>query len=290
VSAVINARYDLAVDLALEAGALAVDTRRNLGALEQKDPMDFATRADHAVEDLIRRRVAARFGDAVIGEEDGGAPAPLVWVVDPIDGTNNYIHGASRWCVSIALLVDSVVEIGVIHAPDERRLFVARRGRGAVLNGAAIGVSHLRHGASPVVETGWSPRRPMEEYNTLLSRLIADNIEFRRLGSGALGMADVAAGLTDGYVELHINAWDVLAGLVLVKEAGGWASDFLVNDGLRVGNPILACTPEIAPRLRAVTLGVGSERLSPARGNARPMLEEAKVLAKSNRQSGTSNC
>jgi myo-inositol-1(or 4)-monophosphatase len=94
----------------------------------------------------------------------------------------------------------------------------------------------------------------MEEYNTLLSRLIADNIEFRRLGSGALGMADVAAGLVDGYVELHINAWDVLAGLVLVKEAGGWASDFLVNDGLRLGNPILACTPEIAPRLRAVTL------------------------------------
>jgi myo-inositol-1(or 4)-monophosphatase len=249
-------RYDFAIALAEEAGRLAADARVGLGALEAKHPMDYATRADHAVEALIRQRVADRFGDAVIGEEDGGTPASVVWVVDPIDGTVNYIHGSSRWCVSIGLLVDGEPEIGVIRAPDERRLFAARRGRGAFVNGAPIGVSGLRHGATPVVEAGWSPRRPLTAYVALLDRLIADDIEFRRLGSGALGLADVACGRVDGYVELHINAWDVLAGLVLVREAGGWCDDFLVGDGLTKGNPVLVCTPEIAPRLRAAIAGL----------------------------------
>lgn len=251
MSAALAARLDFAVDLAREAGALALIARRNLGALEAKDPMDYATRADHDVEALIRTRVAERFGDAVIGEEDGGAPASLVWVVDPIDGTTNFIHGTPRWCVSIGLLVEGVPEIGVINAPDEGRLFAARNGHGVVLNGGRISVSGLRHGASPVVETGWSPRRPLAAYTALVSHLIADGIEFRRHGSGALGMADVACGQNDGYLEMHINAWDVLAGIVLVREAGGWINGFLEHDGLLKGNPIVACTPEISDRLMA---------------------------------------
>jgi myo-inositol-1(or 4)-monophosphatase len=245
----LSARHDFAIELAREAGALASDMREALGALEAKKPMDYATEADHAVEALIRKRIGDRFGDPVIGEEDGGAPADLVWVVDPIDGTVNYIHGAPRWCVSIALVAAGEIEIGVINAPDERRLFSARRGHGALLNGAPMHVSNLRHGASPVVELGWSPRRPIERYGALIQRLIGDGIEFRRLGSGALGVADTAAGLNDGYVELHINAWDVLAGMVLVREAGGWTNDFLASDGLVNGNLIAVCTPEISSRL-----------------------------------------
>jgi len=252
VSGPIGERLEFAIGLAREAGALAANARRNLGALEAKEPMDYATAADHAVEALIRERVAARFGDAVIGEEDGGTPADLVWVVDPIDGTTNYIHGTPRWCVSIGLMAAGQPELGVINAPDEGRLFSARRGHGAWLNGARISVSGLRHGASPVVETGWSPRRPLEAYHRMTGRLISDGIEFRRLGAGALGMADVAAGRGDGYLELHINAWDVLAGIVLVREAGGWVSDFLAEHGLVRGNPIVACTPEIAERLQAI--------------------------------------
>jgi myo-inositol-1(or 4)-monophosphatase len=245
------ARHDFAVDLAREAGTLASEMRRGLGSLEAKQPMDYATRADHAVEALIRRRIGERFGDAVIGEEDGGASADLVWVVDPIDGTVNYIHRMPRWCVSIALVADGDVVSGVINAPDEGRLFAARQGAGAFLNGARASVSHLRHGASPLVELGWSPRRPIARYAGLIQRLIGDGIEFRRLGSGALGVADTAVGLNDGYVELHINAWDVLAGIVLVREAGGWCGDFLAGDGLMRGNPIIVCTPEITARLGA---------------------------------------
>lgn len=101
-------------------------------------------------------------------------------------------------------------------------------------------VSKLGHGASPVVELGWSPRRPIARHGTLIQRLIGDGVEFRRLGSGALGCAETAAGLNDGYLELHINAWDVLAGILLVREAGGWTSDFLAGDGLMNGNPVIA--------------------------------------------------
>ena len=251
-------RLDFAIALAREAGALAASARHSLGALESKSPMDYATRADHAVETLIRDRLAIRFQDPVIGEEDGGTAAPLVWVVDPIDGTTNYIHGSARWCVSIGLLVDGVPEIGVIIAPDEGRLFTARRGHGAFLNGAPICASGLAHGASPVVETGWSPRRPLAAYGRMIDALIADGVEFRRHGAGALGMADVACGRTDGYLELHINAWDVMAGLVLVQEAGGWTNAFLDQDGLTRGNPILACTPEIRTRLAAAMAQAGA--------------------------------
>lgn len=251
-------RHEFAIGLAQEAGRLAADLRRSLSAVESKAPMDHVTAADRAVEALIRQRIAAAFGDAVIGEEDGGAPADLVWVVDPIDGTMNYIHGSPRWCVSIALMAEGDVVSGVICAPDEHRIMAARRGNGAFVNGTPVHVSHLQHGAAPVVEVGWSARRPVTDYGRLIQQLIADGIEFRRLGSGALGVADTAAGLCDGYVEMHINAWDVLAGLILVREAGGWTSDFLAGNGLVGGNPVAVCTPEIASRIKkALAIGPG---------------------------------
>jgi myo-inositol-1(or 4)-monophosphatase len=257
MSTALAARHDFAIELAREAGELAATLRRSLGALEAKDPMDYATNADHAIEALIRKRIGERFGDPVIGEEDGGTPADLVWVVDPIDGTVNYIHGSARWCVSIALVEGGGVASGVINAPDEGRLFSARRGQGALLNGGPAQVSRLRHGASPVVELGWSPRRPIGAYGVLIQQLIADGIEFRRLGSGALGVADTAAGINDGYMEMHSNAWDVLAGIILVREAGGWTSDFLAGDGLVNGNPVIVCTPEINTRLRTAIASTG---------------------------------
>jgi len=249
----LDARETFAVDVALQSGRLALAMQNALGPLEAKTAMDFCTEADHAVEEMIRREVAEKFGDGFIGEEGGGEPGNAVWVVDPIDGTACYIHRSPRWCVSIGLVVEGVVELGVIYAPATDQLFSARRGRGATMNGRPIHVSNLAHAASPVVECGCSERRPIEGYVTALQRLRADGIEFRRQGSGALGLADVALGVSDGYLELHINAWDVMAGLVLVTEAGGYVNDFLEGDGLRRGNSVVAATPEIADRLIAIT-------------------------------------
>lgn len=252
----LNDRFNLMTALAREAGQLALRMRTGLGSIEAKGVLDFCTEADRAVEQLIRSRVVDQFGDTVIGEEFGGNVSDRVWVVDPIDGTMNYIYGGSRWCVSIAYVEDGEVACGAIYAPAEDAMFATRLDGGAFLNDQPLQVSHLRHGVAPVVELGCSDRRPLDDYLALIGRLMRGGMEFRRLGSGALGMADVARGIHDGYAELHINAWDVLAGLLLVREAGGWTSDFLAGDGLIRGNPIVACTPELSARLSPLVINV----------------------------------
>jgi myo-inositol-1(or 4)-monophosphatase len=251
----LDSRRDCAIALAIEAGALAQSMWHGLGPAEAKSPIDFCTEADRAVERLVRERLSARFGDAVIGEEDGGEPADNTWVVDPIDGTTNYIHGDGRWCVSLALVSRNQIELGVIHAPASGRLFVAQRGQGASLNGRKISVSHMAHGTAPLVEFGWSDRRSLAAYCDVLLRLGAEGIEFRRHGSGALALTDVALGLCDGYVELHINAWDALAGILLVQEAGGRTNDFLADGGLTRGNLLVASTPELHDQLHRIVTG-----------------------------------
>jgi myo-inositol-1(or 4)-monophosphatase len=252
----IDTRFAFAQDLVLRAGELARGMWQSLGPAEAKSAIDFCTEADRAVERLIGAALAERFGDTVIGEEFGGEASDSVWVVDPIDGTSGYIHGTPRWCVSLAYLRRGTIELGLIYAPADGRRFLARRGQGATLNGRPIQVSGLRHGAAPVVEVGWSARRPLAAYTELLCRLTAAGMEFRRHGSGALGLAEVACGLTDGYVELHINAWDALAGILLVQEAGGVTNDFLAGNGLLAGNLLLAASPDIGPALTAMTAGL----------------------------------
>ncbi len=247
----IEARQAFATALAVEAGALALRMRDGLGPAEAKSPIDYCTEADRAVERLIKQRIAAAFQDGMIGEEYGGDASGSVWLVDPIDGTTEYIHGTQRWCVSLAYVRDNRIEAGVIYSPPTDRLFSARRGAGAFLNGRRLSVSHLRHGAVPVIEAGWSARRPVTAYGALLTRLNALGFEFRRHGSGALALAEVASGLNDGYVELHINAWDALAGILLVEEAGGRSNDFLAGDGLTGGNLLVSSTPELWDRLMA---------------------------------------
>jgi myo-inositol-1(or 4)-monophosphatase len=250
------ARFAAAEMLAREAGALALSLRSGpeaAFAVESKSVLDYATEADRAVERLVIERLGTRFGDGVLGEEYGAQQESVdrLWVVDPVDGTFNFMHGLPVWCISLAFMLHGEIEIGIIYNPERNEMFAARRGRGAFLNGIRLAVSAGRH-AAPLVELGCSNRRPLAQYLDLIARTFAAGCEFRRLGSGALGLASVAAGRTDGYVELHINSWDVLAGMLLVREAGGWTNDFLAGEGLRRGNPIIACTPELSGMLTAL--------------------------------------
>lgn len=250
------ARQRFAETLAIEAGRLALDMRATLAPAEAKSAIDFCTEADRAVETLVRERIAAQYGEPVLGEEyghdDDAGSRDGLWVVDPIDGTTEYIHGSGRWCVSLAFIRAGAILVGVIYAPVDDRLFSARAGAGATLNGQPISVSRLAHGAVPVVEVGWSERRSLDGYCDFLHMLVASRIEFRRRGSGALGLAEVACGINDAYVELHINSWDALAGILLVREAGGWTNDFLAGNGLTEGNLIMAATPELHQPLTAL--------------------------------------
>lgn len=241
--------------VAREAGALA--RRRFLDrksfTIGFKGPQDFITEVDGEVEKLIRARLIGIFrDDGFIGEEGGVAPgaegAPS-WVVDPIDGTANFARGTPFYCVSIALIRNRDIEAGVIYDPMLDELFAARRGAGAFLNGVPLKVSDTVSLAKATVEVGWNMRFGAEDFLGVMGRIVATGAGVVRAGSGALGLAYIAAGRRDGYVETHIKAWDCLAGILLVREAGGYASDFLAGQGLSQGNPLIACAPGVKEAL-----------------------------------------
>jgi len=252
-----GARLIAASAIAREAGALIrrryrARTRSTLP--DFKGHQDFLTATDAEVEDLIRRRLAEAFPeDDFFGEEGGGTFSERAWVVDPIDGTANFARGIPHFAVSIAFVQKGQIDVGVVYDVMAAELYAAARGRGATLDGEPIrtsGLSNMRHAT---VEAGWSPRLPPEPYVEMVHRIYTAGANVRRAGSGTLGLAYVASGRMEGYCELHINSWDALAGILLVREAGGWTNDFLARDGLTKGNPVLACTAELAETLREMT-------------------------------------
>jgi myo-inositol-1(or 4)-monophosphatase len=242
-------RLDLGCAIAREAGALALAAFRNQPRQPVhnfKGPQDYVTETDTEIERLVRDRIAAAWPvDSFFGEEAGGRIGSETWVVDPIDGTANFARGMPHFCISIAFVRGGRPEIGVIYQPVTDELYAAQRGRGAVLNMRPIRVSGTASMSHAVVEAGWSTRRPIKAYIALVERLFTAGAQVQRAGSGALGLAYVASGRLDAYCELHINAWDALAGLLLIEEAGGVINDFLADDGLRRGNPVLGCTPAL---------------------------------------------
>ena len=211
---------------------------------------DEVTAMDREVERFIRAAIATAYpDDAVLGEEDGAsvgiASAERVWIIDPIDGTSNYARSIAHYCISIGYVERGVPTLGALHDPSHERLYFAERGGGAWMSEGATAAKRLA--VSPVasldaatVECGWSLRRPQADYLAMVERVLSAGCAFRRAGSGALGLADVAAGRVEGYCELHINSWDCAAGVLLVTEAGGRTNDFFAGNGLLEGNPLLA--------------------------------------------------
>ncbi len=252
----IEQRFLAVTGLAQAAGALALGyfhDRASLGTT-MKGTQDFLTVADGAVEALLRARIAAAFPeDRVLGEEGGGVAAERLWIIDPIDGTANFARGEPHWCISIGFLRHGIPELGAIYAPIAGELYLARRGGGATRNGRAIRVSETTDMRVATVEIGWSSRRPRTDYVATVEKAMAAGANAKRSASGAMGLAYVADGRTDAYAEIHINSWDVAAGVVIVREAGGWVNDFFTGDALLAGNPILACTPGLVPAMRAAT-------------------------------------
>jgi myo-inositol-1(or 4)-monophosphatase len=256
----LDARERALAAVARDAGELARTLYASFekSGIKMKGEQDFVTAADSEVERAIIERLAASFPhDAFLAEEGGASGSgEAVWIIDPIDGTANFAHGIPHFCVSIALLSGAELALGAIAAPMYHELYLARRGRGAFRNGKPMRVSAVSDMRQAIVELGWSARRPARAYAALLERVLASGATFMRAGSGALGLAYVADGRTQGYCELHINSWDAAAGLLLVTEAGGWCNDFLAGEGLSRGNPVLACAPGLTEALVAVT-GVG---------------------------------
>ncbi len=241
-------RLAAAAAVAREAGLLARGLFESGLAATLKSRQDYVTAADARVERFIRARLAALFpGDAIVGEELGGVGSARTWVVDPIDGTANFAHRHPGFAVSIGFLDGGVPAAGAIHVPMTDTLYTARLGGGAFRNAQSIAASACDLPERAYVELGYSPRSPRADYLRTLEALLDGGMLARWSGSAALALAQVAEGSSDGYLELHLNPWDVAAGLVLVREAGGITSDFFAGEGATAGNPLLAAAPAFHP-------------------------------------------
>ena len=253
----LDARIDCAVALAREAGTLALRYfRRELDYQAQSKGVaqDWVSIADRDVEALCRTRLAGAFpGDAMLGEETGGDIGECTWVVDPIDGTLNFVHGVRYWCVSIAFLHHGVRSIGVIYDPTADELFVAVAGCGAGVNGQAVRVSSCASLDRALLVHGYVRRQDLDAHLRLRRMLLESGAEVKDHGAGALMLAHVAAGRFDAYLEAHMHPWDASAGLLMVEEAGGCALSYPSERGLRAGGAVLASTPALFDRLAAMT-------------------------------------
>ena len=188
-------RLDFAKALAREVGILAREMQKNLGRVEQKGHQDYVSEVDRNIEAIIRDKVIEVFpGDVMLGEELGGQTGDSLWVVDPIDGTSNFVRGQSFWCVSISYMRDGKPVVGVIYAPATDELFYARAGQGAFCNGAPMQVKKVNNESEAVIELDWSPSESPEELISMLAKFLKAGFEFHRSGSCALCLANVANG------------------------------------------------------------------------------------------------
>lgn len=243
-----DALLALAIDLAREAGALALAMRSGVETLATKSsPTDVVTQADQAVERLLTRGIrAARPGDGLLGEEgasDDGTTG-LRWVIDPIDGTVNYLYGIPQWAVSIGIEDAEGTVVGVVFDPPKDELWHAVRGQGSMLNGRPLRCSSASTLAQSLVATGfgYDERRRAAQARVLPALLPAVR-DIRRQGAGALDLCSVAAGRVDAYYEQGLSPWDLSAGGLIAREAGARV------EGLRGRAPsydlVLAANPVI---------------------------------------------
>ena len=253
----LDARQAFCLDLVRTAGTIARDgfVQRSEAQIAMKGPQDFLTETDAAVERHIKARLAEAFPeDGFLGEETGGVVVgEQIWVVDPIDGTANFARQIPHFCISVALVSGGETVLGTIYNPALDELYFARRGQGAARNGTPIWVAGTTRPDAACVELGWSTRVPQHFYLDALTKILDDGANVRRAASGALALAYVADGRSDGYAELHMQPWDCLAGLLLVEEAGGVVAPFLAVDGLAKGGAVLAATPAIAEAMSIST-------------------------------------
>ncbi|TBV75058.1 inositol monophosphatase family protein [Pseudoxanthomonas winnipegensis] len=236
----------------------------------QKDRMDYASEVDADAEKAIIKELRRAYPEyGVIGEEGGVLPGKnprYHWVIDPLDGTSNYLHGFPHFCVSIALVDNGEPSDAVIFDPLRNELFTASRGAGAQLNERKIRVSDRKELAGAMLHTGFPPRERARVGAQLecVRELLNHAEDIRRTGSAALDLAYVACGRADAYFEAGVKAWDIAAGVLLVREAGGKASDFKgaalarMDDGAKAeGRQVIAGNLRVADAVQKVVVQSG---------------------------------
>ena len=267
----------IAVKAARRAGNIINRGARELDLLTvtSKGPKDFVSEVDREAERAIVEVLLGSFPDHAILAEEGtakgtNANAENVWIIDPLDGTTNFLHGFPQYCVSIALSQRGQVTQGVVYDPIRNDLFTATRGRGAFLNDRRIRVSKRQHLRECLIGTGFPFRdgSMVEAYLDMMRDMIHRTAGIRRAGAAALDLAHVAAGWYEGFWEIGLNPWDMAAGSLLVTEAGGLVTDMLGEDQFMQNGSIIAAAPKVLPQMLQ-TLSPHMLRQKAARGAAR---------------------
>jgi myo-inositol-1(or 4)-monophosphatase len=247
-----------AVKAARRAGTVINRASNDLERLtiQTKQENDFVSEVDHAAEQaIIEVLLGAYPKHAILAEESGATgESEYQWIIDPLDGTTNYLHGFPQYAISIALLHKGQLDQAVIYDPARNELFTASRGGGAFLNDRRIRVSKRVKLAEALIGTGFPYRdfTHLDAYTGMFRDLVQKTSGLRRPGSAALDLAWVAAGRTDGFFEIGLNPWDIAAGCLLIMEAGGLVTDFAGKDDYLKSGHVIAGNPKVFAQLLQV--------------------------------------
>jgi len=263
-----GALVEAAVAAARSGGEVLVANWRNLphGSVEEKTKNDFVTHADRESEERIVAAIRERFPeDAFLGEEGGrrmGREGARVWIIDPLDGTSNFVSGFPFWCVSIAAWEGEELVAAVVWDPLRDEMYTAERGSGAWRNGTRLAVSGRPGLEGAFIATGFPfrNRHKIDSYLALFKAVFVHARAIRRAGSAALDLAYVAAGVFDGFFEFRLAPWDIAAGALLIEEAGGALTDFDGGKGYLERGNVVAGSPGVAKGLLEVAKGIVEER------------------------------
>lgn len=253
----VSRRKAFATEVSLSAGELALSYFRDRDNLivDTKGAQDWVSEADKNVETFIRKEISKAWpDDGIFGEEHGAnsGTSGFDWVIDPIDGTTNFVNGIPAWTIVLAGVTNGKTEIGVIYEPNVAEMYVGERGKGATLNDKTMSVATGVPLNSGTISVGYSNRVKAEHVLPVIEALIGRGSMYHRNASGALSLAYVAAGRLLGYVEEHMNAWDCLAGQLLVQEAGGVIEDQDAYDMIRDGGRVVVGTPAVFKEIKAI--------------------------------------
>lgn len=235
------------------------------GSVSEKRQNDYVTLADRESEERVIATIRDAFPDDGFRAEEGGGRHPTggerVWIIDPLDGTSNFIAGFPFWCVSVAAREKEELVAGVVWDPLRGELYATERGAGAFRNGKRLAVTRRGDVDGAFLATGFPfrSRDQIDVYLALFRALFLRARAIRRAGSAALDLAHVAAGVFDGFFEFHLAAWDIAAGAVLIEEAGGEVTDFSGSGRYLERGNVVAGSPGVARGIRRVAGGILSE-------------------------------
>jgi myo-inositol-1(or 4)-monophosphatase len=243
---------NIATRAARRAGELMIRQINKLESLQvtEKGRNDFVSRVDHAAEEAIIEVIKDHYPDHAILAEESGASGDheYQWIIDPLDGTTNYLHGFPVFSVSIAVTRAGELQHGVVYDPLRQEIFSASRGQGSQLDGRKIRVSKQTGLKNALIATGFPYRvgeREIDVYLGMLRAVMLETAGVRRPGSAALDLCYVAAGRVDGFWEMGLSKWDVAAGALIIREAGGRISDFRGTDAFLDSGNLVAGTPKV---------------------------------------------